>query len=309
MGLSLGRGSPLPVGPPPHFPQYHSGPASSRNGHMCLCHSTTRAGSWYGRSKGSLCPHPQLLANRTLSQSRPIHRDGPGPCAGNGSSDGCSLSCKDGAIVWQSFGKLAAGCLTILEMAVDDHRCPHSLFHCEVGKAQNDVLINIAPHKVFRLLKYSSDCRPLTCLNFERPLSRGLSSPWNHKDAHHCIPPQLKWFGGEVQWDLRFYDPKLFGRRWQGESSEYAQELRRQLSRCYKMAWVNMKRAAERQGKTHNTCISQHCYTPGQAVMKRSHKHSKLQVPWVGPYMVRRALSDCMSSLIDTKLLSSTTTF
>ena len=44
-------------------------------------------------------------------------------------TDGCSLSCKDGAVVWQSFGQLAAGCLTILEMAVDDRRCPHSLVH------------------------------------------------------------------------------------------------------------------------------------------------------------------------------------
>ena len=44
-------------------------------------------------------------------------------------TDGCSLSCKDGAVVWQSFGQLAAGCLTILEMAVDDRRCPHFLVH------------------------------------------------------------------------------------------------------------------------------------------------------------------------------------
>ena len=44
-------------------------------------------------------------------------------------TDGCSLSCKDGAVVWQSFGHLAAGCLTILEMAVDDRRCPHFLIH------------------------------------------------------------------------------------------------------------------------------------------------------------------------------------
>ena len=28
-----------------------------------------------------------------------------------------------------SFGQLAAGCLAILEMAVDDRRCPHSLIH------------------------------------------------------------------------------------------------------------------------------------------------------------------------------------
>ena len=32
-------------------------------------------------------------------------------------TDGCSLSCKDGAVVWQSFGQLAAGCPTVLEMA------------------------------------------------------------------------------------------------------------------------------------------------------------------------------------------------
>ena len=44
-------------------------------------------------------------------------------------TDGCSLSSKDGAVVWQSFGHLAAGCLTILEMAVDDRRCPHTPVH------------------------------------------------------------------------------------------------------------------------------------------------------------------------------------
>ena len=44
-------------------------------------------------------------------------------------TDGCSLSCKDGAVVGQSFGQLTAGCLTILEMAVDDRRYPNSLVH------------------------------------------------------------------------------------------------------------------------------------------------------------------------------------
>ena len=44
-------------------------------------------------------------------------------------SDGCSLSSKDGTVVWQSFGQVAAGCLTILEMAVDNCRCSHSLIH------------------------------------------------------------------------------------------------------------------------------------------------------------------------------------
>ena len=44
-------------------------------------------------------------------------------------TDGCTLSCKDGADVWQSFGQLVVGCLTILEIAVDDRRCPHPLVH------------------------------------------------------------------------------------------------------------------------------------------------------------------------------------
>ena len=44
-------------------------------------------------------------------------------------TDGCSLSCKDGALVWQSFGQVVAGYLTILEMAVDDRRSPHSLIN------------------------------------------------------------------------------------------------------------------------------------------------------------------------------------
>ena len=44
-------------------------------------------------------------------------------------TDGCGLSCEDDAAVWQFFGQLAAGCLTILEMAVDDRWCPHSLVH------------------------------------------------------------------------------------------------------------------------------------------------------------------------------------
>ena len=42
-------------------------------------------------------------------------------------------------------------------------------WYCEIGKAQNDVFVNIAPHVVFRLLKYSSDFRPLTCLTSHRP--------------------------------------------------------------------------------------------------------------------------------------------
>ena len=41
--------------------------------------------------------------------------------------DCCCLSSKDGTVIWEFFGQLAASRLTILEMAVDDRCCPHSL--------------------------------------------------------------------------------------------------------------------------------------------------------------------------------------
>ena len=41
--------------------------------------------------------------------------------------DCCCLSSKDGTVIWESFGQLAASRLTILQLAVDDRCCPHSL--------------------------------------------------------------------------------------------------------------------------------------------------------------------------------------
>ena len=86
MGLYLGGGFLLLVGLLFHFLQCHSGLVSSRNEHVCPCHSVTRTGSWYGKLKGSRCLHPQLPAHRTLSQSRQLRRDGLGPCVGNSSA-------------------------------------------------------------------------------------------------------------------------------------------------------------------------------------------------------------------------------
>ena len=44
-------------------------------------------------------------------------------------SDGCTSSSKDGAVIWEFFGQLAASCLTLWEMVVDDHCCPNSLIY------------------------------------------------------------------------------------------------------------------------------------------------------------------------------------
>ena len=44
-------------------------------------------------------------------------------------NDGSGPRSKDGAVVWQIFGQVAAGCLNILQMVVNDGYCPHSLVH------------------------------------------------------------------------------------------------------------------------------------------------------------------------------------
>ena len=105
-----------------------------------------------------LCLHPQLLANRTLSQSSHYivmdwaHVLVIVQCQ----TDGCSLSCKDGAIVWQSFGKLAASCL-ILEIAVDDRRCPHSLVH--FGAISADFIISTSAWRSVENVTKALGCR------------------------------------------------------------------------------------------------------------------------------------------------------
>ena len=66
VGLYLGRGSLLLVGPLFHFRQCHSGLVPSRNEHVCPCHSMTRAGqniSGTGESESELGQHS--LTNST----------------------------------------------------------------------------------------------------------------------------------------------------------------------------------------------------------------------------------------------------
>ena len=47
--LCHGQGSPSPAGQLFHFRLCHNGLVSNRNEYVCLCHSTTRGGSWYGK--------------------------------------------------------------------------------------------------------------------------------------------------------------------------------------------------------------------------------------------------------------------
>ena len=128
-GLCHGQGSLLLAGPLSPYPQCHNSLAPSRSGHMCLCRSIPRGDSWYDKREGFPYLHPQSPANKTMSLSKIGNCALQDPllivvqCQGNGSS----LSSKDGAVIWESLGQLAAGHLTILEMAVDNCCCPHPL--------------------------------------------------------------------------------------------------------------------------------------------------------------------------------------
>ena len=126
MNSCHGQCTPLLAGPLSRYPQYHNGLAPSKSGHGCLCRSVLRGGSWYFR-EGFQYLRSQSPASKTLSQSRLQHRAVPMivQCQG----DGLSLSSKHSAVIWESFGQLAASRLTILEMAADDWCCPHSLIN------------------------------------------------------------------------------------------------------------------------------------------------------------------------------------
>ena len=47
--------------------------------------------------------------------------------------------------------------------------------------------------------------------------------------------------------------------------------------------------------------MAQVCYNAGQAVLKMSQRDSKFAPLWVGPYVVRERLSDCLYCVSDKK--------
>ena len=81
----------------------------------------------------------------------------------------------------------------------------------------------------------------------------------------------------------------------------YVQELQERMARCYEIARQELRQAAERQQKSHDTRLAQHPYVAGQAVMKRSHNRSKFHMPWVGPFIIKKKLSDCLLLIADKK--------
>ena len=126
-------------------------------------------------------------------------------------TDGCSLSCKDGAVVWQSFGQLAAGCLTILEMAVDDRPCPIELsvvgmilkeLEPEKNELEQTIRENIsfAQYDRQRLQSYFlSKEQSATVKTRQHPSTGPFSSYEFDKEGFICAINNLK-PGDEINW-------------------------------------------------------------------------------------------------------------
>ena len=74
----------------------------------------------------------------------------------------------------------------------------------------------------------------------------------------------------------------------------YVQDLRERLHECYELAREKLRVAAERQKRDHDTRVVQNHFSPGDLVLKRNHNHKKLETPWVGPFVVKKVMGDCL---------------
>ena len=131
MGLSHGQGSPLLAGPLSHSPLCDNGLAPNRSERTRVplsLNAQRRFMIW--QMRGLFLSSPSIACKQDI-ESRVdyntvlyrIHVPKIAECQ----CDCCCFSSKDGTVIWESFGQLAASRLTILEMAVDDRCCPHSL--------------------------------------------------------------------------------------------------------------------------------------------------------------------------------------
>ena len=112
--------------------------------------------------------------------------------------------------------------------------------------------------------------------------------------------PNILMFGRESSGlvDLLFPIPKVG----QGPSvPEYVVSKQERLVECYNLAREHLRAAAERQKRDHDTRVLQNKFQPGDLVWKWYHVRKKLERPWVGPYVIRKVLSDCLYLMSDKK--------
>ena len=75
------------------------------------------------------------------------------------------------------------------------------------------------------------------------------------------------------------------------DQNQYAIDLHLRLHKVYEEARDNLKRAAERQKRDHDTRASEHSHPVGSLVYKYNNIHHKFESPWSGPFLVVRKYS------------------
>ena len=109
--------------------------------------------------------------------------------------------------------------------------------------------------------------------------------------------PNFLMFGREVNIpaDLLFPPPADDGLT----TPEYVEEMREHLTDCYNRARQHLKSAAKSQKRNYDTRIVEHTFRVGDAVYKRNPRFKKLELPWLGPYIIQQCLGATLYRITD----------
>ena len=111
--------------------------------------------------------------------------------------------------------------------------------------------------------------------------------------------PNFLMFGREVNLPPDILYPRAVSENC--DPAHYAAELSNRLTECYDTARRTLRATAERQHRNHDTRLTQHKYHVGDLVYKRFHIRKKLEIPWVGPYIVTGTVGDVLYRVCDKK--------
>ena len=112
--------------------------------------------------------------------------------------------------------------------------------------------------------------------------------------------PNFLMFGREVHLpvDLLFPRPAAEEPK---DTHQYASELVEKLHECYHIARDHLRAAAQRQKRDYDTRMIERQYKAGDLVYKRHHIRKKLEIPWRGPFVVLKGLSNSLYHITDKK--------
>ncbi len=69
-------------------------------------------------------------------------------------------------------------------------------------------------------------------------------------------------------------------------SVEFVMELRARLEKCFTFARQHPKEASQRQKRNYDTKLKEQSYSPGDLVYRLNPNKKKLEIPWMGPWVV-----------------------